>query len=81
MAAINAAWELIGEPSRRAAFDRQRALEAAIRRRNAETGPRRHGSAGVDCRRRRDPGAGTDRPARDRVARLDERTVLDRRWL
>ncbi len=27
MAAINAAWELIGEPARRAAFDRDRALE------------------------------------------------------
>jgi curved DNA-binding protein CbpA len=38
MAAINAAWELIGDPSRRAAFDRQRALEAAIRRRDAEAG-------------------------------------------
>jgi curved DNA-binding protein CbpA len=38
MAAINAAWELIGDPTRRAAFDRQRALEAAIRRRDAEAG-------------------------------------------
>jgi curved DNA-binding protein CbpA len=38
MAAINAAWELIGDPTRRAAYDRQRALEAAIRRRDAEAG-------------------------------------------
>jgi curved DNA-binding protein CbpA len=38
MAAINAAWELIGEPTRRAAFDRQRAIQAAMDRRTAEAG-------------------------------------------
>jgi hypothetical protein len=36
MTALNAAWELIGEPARRAAFDRQRAVEAALGRRTAE---------------------------------------------
>lgn len=38
MAAINAAWELIGDPTRRAAFDRRRDLGAAMRRRDAEAG-------------------------------------------
>jgi curved DNA-binding protein CbpA len=38
MAAINAAWELIGDPARRAAYDRQRAVESAMRRRDAEAG-------------------------------------------
>jgi curved DNA-binding protein CbpA len=32
MAALNAAWELIGEPARRAAFDRGRAIQAALDR-------------------------------------------------
>jgi curved DNA-binding protein CbpA len=36
MAAINAAWEVIGDPVRRAAFDRQRAVQKALDRRAAE---------------------------------------------
>jgi curved DNA-binding protein CbpA len=36
MAAINAAWEVIGDPARRAAFDRQRAVQHALDRRTAE---------------------------------------------
>lgn len=36
MAAINAAWEVIGDPVRRAAFDRQRAVQNALDRRAAE---------------------------------------------
>ena len=36
MAAINAAWELIGDPGRRAEFDRRRAVQAALDRRDAE---------------------------------------------
>ena len=36
MAAINAAWEVLGSPKRRAAHDRQRALEAAIARSAAD---------------------------------------------
>jgi curved DNA-binding protein CbpA len=39
MTALNAAWELIGEPARRAAFDRHRAVETALARRTAETRP------------------------------------------
>ena len=37
MAAINAAWEVIGEPARRAAFDRQRAVQSALDRRTTES--------------------------------------------
>jgi curved DNA-binding protein CbpA len=44
MTALNAAWELIGEPARRAAFDRQRAVEAALDRRAAEAGAGAGGS-------------------------------------
>ena len=38
MEAINAAWEVLGNPKRRAAHDRQRALEAAIARSAADRG-------------------------------------------
>lgn len=37
MAALNAAWELIGDPVRRAAFDRDRAIRAALARRTTDT--------------------------------------------
>ena len=36
MAAINAAWEIIGDPTRRAEFDRRRAVQEALDRRTAE---------------------------------------------
>lgn len=38
MIALNAAWELIGVPARRAAFDRERAADAALERRTAGPG-------------------------------------------
>ena len=38
MEAINAAWEVLGNPKRRAAHDRQRALEAALARSAADRG-------------------------------------------
>jgi curved DNA-binding protein CbpA len=37
--AINAAWEVLGDPKRRAAHDRQRALQAAVSRSGAGTAP------------------------------------------
>lgn len=37
MKAINAAWEVLGDPARRAAFDHQRAVQHALDRRTAET--------------------------------------------
>lgn len=39
MAAINAAWEILGEPARRAAFDRERAVAAALERGRAASAP------------------------------------------
>ena len=39
MEAINAAWEVLGDPKRRAAHDRQRALEAAAARSGAGMSP------------------------------------------
>lgn len=38
MIALNAAWELIGDPARRLAFERERAVEVALGRRATETG-------------------------------------------
>jgi curved DNA-binding protein CbpA len=43
MEAINAAWEVLGNPNRRAAYDRQRAVQAAIARSGAAGG----GAAGA----------------------------------
>ena len=54
MAAINAAWEVLGNPKRRAAHDRQRALEAAISRSAAERG----GSGAPTTSTSGGPGAG-----------------------
>lgn len=48
MAALNAAWEQIGDPVRRAAFDRDRAIKAAMARRgDAVGGSAVGGSPGV----------------------------------
>ncbi|HEX7346218.1 MAG TPA: J domain-containing protein [Candidatus Limnocylindrales bacterium] len=38
MTTLNAAWELIGDPERRVAFDRRRALRAALSRRVSDDG-------------------------------------------
>jgi len=46
MTAINDAWETIGDPRKRAAFDRERAIRAALERRDAETA----GQAGAGAR-------------------------------
>lgn len=58
MEAINAAWEVLGNPKRRAAHDRQRALEAAIARSAAERG----GSGGSAASTSEGPGGGGARP-------------------
>jgi curved DNA-binding protein CbpA len=47
MAAINAAWESIGDPTKRAAFDRQRAVEGALQRRSTESGTSTAGAGGA----------------------------------
>ena len=59
MSAINAAWEVIGDPVRRAAYDRQRKVEAALARSAAESADR-HGSSG---HRAPTAGASSPRPA------------------
>jgi curved DNA-binding protein CbpA len=46
MAAINAAWEIVGDPARRAAFDRERAVQIALGRRTAEAEAGRGAAAG-----------------------------------
>jgi curved DNA-binding protein CbpA len=62
MAAINAAWEIIGDPARRAEFDRRRAVDAALSRRRAEAGAA--GAGGVGGRADNPVKAGFDRPVR-----------------
>jgi curved DNA-binding protein CbpA len=59
MAAINAAWEVVGDPVRRAAFDRQRAVAGALARRTAEAEAARGDPARGD-------GLGADTPAAPR---------------
>jgi curved DNA-binding protein CbpA len=44
MEAINAAWEILGDPKRRAAHDRQRAIQAAMARSTGAGGPDRTGA-------------------------------------
>ena len=53
MEAINAAWEILGDPVRRAAHDRQRALQAAVARSGVS------GTAGGGEDRSRDRGGAT----------------------
>jgi curved DNA-binding protein CbpA len=60
MAAINAAWEVVGDPLRRAAFDRERAVAGALARRAAEAESARGESARGESARR---GSGVERPA------------------
>jgi curved DNA-binding protein CbpA len=59
MEAINAAWEILGNPIRRAAYDRQRAVEAAIARSRAAGATGTGGTTGTG----HDPPAGAAGPA------------------
>ena len=66
MAALNAAWGRIGEPARRAAFDRERRVEAALRHRaseDPEPGPSR--GAGAASPRPEASGSARATPARE----------------
>lgn len=45
MAAINAAWDVIGDPVRRAAYDRERAIHAALTRSRGGRAPHSAGAA------------------------------------
>ena len=68
MEAINAAWEVLGKPARRAAYDRQRALAAAMSRSGSVDAAGRHGPAAR--------ASGGAVPAATR--RLDRRPALPR---
>ena len=68
MEAINAAWEVLGDPKRRAALDRQRAVHAAVARSGAGTSA---GAAAVRSAPSGSSSAGASpaaRPARDAAA-------------
>lgn len=69
MAAINAAWEVVGDPVRRAAFDRQRAVAGALARRTSEAESARGDAAEAESARgdpARGGGFGADAPAAPR---------------
>ncbi len=90
MEAINAAWEVLGKPDRRAAYDRQRALQAAMSRSGTvdAAGPTRSGgsggsggaSGGGDSAPRPAPGPppSTSRPGS--APRPPEPQVVSRDW-
>jgi curved DNA-binding protein CbpA len=60
MAAINAAWEVVGDPVRRAAYDRDRAVQGVLARRTAEAESARGESERGESAR---GGSGTDTAA------------------
>jgi curved DNA-binding protein CbpA len=81
MEAINAAWEVIGNPTRRAAFDRQRAVEAAIARSGAAAAAGTGGTAGTGHA----PPPGAARPASTQARpgtppRPREPEIVSRDW-
>ena len=68
MAALNAAWERIGEPARRAAFDRERRVEVALRHRASEDpdpGPSMSRGTGTAAPRPEAAGSARPTPARE----------------
>ena len=72
MEAINAAWEVLGDPKRRAAHDRQRALQAAVSRSGPRTGP---GTSAA-----RDPARPTSAPGPGSPPRRPEPETVSRDW-
>jgi len=62
MAGINAAWEILGDPARRAALDRERALAAAVERARATTLPPHGPVAPSSTPARPSPGAPSTAP-------------------
>ena len=75
MAAINAAWEMIGDPASRAAYDRTRAATPAATGGASAAEP---GGARRTNHRPATPPTPTTPAARRRVARLDVRPVHHR---
>ena len=91
MEAINAAWEVLGDPKRRAAHDRQRALQAAASRSGAATspagataGPTPSAPASAGASPAPDAGRGTGGPASapraGSSARSPEPETVSRDW-
>jgi curved DNA-binding protein CbpA len=81
MEAINAAWEVLGNPARRAAHDRQRALQAAMSRSGTvdAAAPPRSGGGG-DSAPRPAPGPAPDSPRPASPPRAREPEVVSRDW-
>ena len=78
MAAINAAWEILGDPVRRAMFDRERAVNASLER-------ARSSNATTPDRRTQPPAAGTSgtsgsAPPAMGAARPREPETVSRDW-
>jgi curved DNA-binding protein CbpA len=81
MEAINAAWEVLGNPARRAAHDRQRALQAAMSRSGTvdAAAPPRSGGGG-DSAPRPAPGPAPDSPRPASPPRTREPEIVSRDW-
>ena len=58
MAAINVAWDVIGDPVRRAAYERERAIDAALTRSRGARAPDSDSTDGGDAGGRAEPSAG-----------------------
>jgi curved DNA-binding protein CbpA len=87
MEAINAAWEVLGDPKRRAAHDRQRAVQAAMSRSYADRGAADTAAGGTSGSGSTEAGAtaarptsrpGTARPASS--SRTPEPETVSRDW-
>lgn len=81
MEAINAAWEVLANPARRAAHDRQRALQAAMSRSGSVDAavPPRSGGGG-DSAPRPAPGPAPNSPRPASPPRAREPEVVSRDW-
>lgn len=77
MAAINAAWEVIGDPVRRAAFDRKRAVQNALDRRAAEAAASAGASAGASTSAGASASAGDSASVRAASPRAPESVSRD----
>ncbi len=82
MEAINAAWEALGNPARRAAYDRERALAAAVARSGSVQGsaPPRPGGGG-DSPQRPAPGSPPSASRPGSAPRAPEPDVVSRDWV
>jgi curved DNA-binding protein CbpA len=83
MSAINAAWEVIGEPVRRAAFDREQKIQAALARSAAESAARDAQTSAAPSPRSADPSPSAGAPAAGHprtAGRSHEPSTVSRDW-